>query len=139
MPPVRSWRDLGDAAREREYSPSSVVGEIGPLLAEYRTRSDAISASREEVRYGPGAEQLCVLFRAPAASAPLHLFVHGGYWQELSVADSLFPAAGFAFLRIPMRPSWDPRLRSQISRNGSPYWEAFRKAVSKLPGFSSTI
>ena len=90
------WRDLDADARQREYSPSSVVGDIGPLLAEYRTRSDAVASGGEEVRYGPAAEQVVVLFRAEDPAAPLHVFFHGGYWQELSVADSLFAAGGFA-------------------------------------------
>ena len=96
MQRVRHWRDLAAREREREYSPSSVVGEIGPLLAEYRTRSDAVAAVGEQLRYGSADEARTVLFRAARPSAPLHVFFHGGYWQELSVADSLFAAPGFA-------------------------------------------
>ena len=96
MSPAGHWRELDDDERQREYSPSSVVGEIGPLLAEYRTRSDEVASGGEELRYGPAAEQVTVLFRVDDPSAPLHVFFHGGYWQELGVADSLFPAAGFA-------------------------------------------
>ena len=100
MGSVGHWRDLDAREREREYSPSSLVGEIGPLLAEYRLRSDAVASAGEQLRYGPAGEARTVLFRAADPTAPLHVFYHGGYWQELSVDDSLFAAPGFAAREI---------------------------------------
>ncbi len=77
---------------EQEYSPSSVVGgSSAPFEAQYRRRS---AAARDEfsdrVAVLPGGT-LLVQGRGP--DAPLLVFVHGGYWQALSAADSLFPAA----------------------------------------------
>lgn len=84
---------------EREYSPSTCVDEPGgvdALLAAYRTVSERARDSAPPQTYAYGAlpcEQLD-LFAAGAGSAA-HLFVHGGYWQELSKDDSSFPAPGF--------------------------------------------
>jgi arylformamidase len=44
------------------------------------------------------AERLHLFPAAPASGgvgAPLHVYVHGGYWQELGPADSSFAAADF--------------------------------------------
>lgn len=78
---------------EREYTPSSrVVGGSEPFVADYRQRS---AAARDALGAGvvatPGGSVLVV----SDASAPLLVFVHGGYWQALSASESLYlaPAA----------------------------------------------
>ncbi len=99
--------------REREYSPSSCTGgSYSPYLDEYAQRSAAArqeAARHLELSYGDAAAHRLDLFLpAPAHSgqlAPLLLFIHGGYWQELSRASSLFAApdcteAGAAFAAI---------------------------------------
>lgn len=79
---------------EREYSPSSCVESIDAELDRYRLAS-AAAAERlppRELAYGPTPpERLLVVEAAPGA--PLHVFVHGGYWQALDAADSWMPAA----------------------------------------------
>ena len=98
----------GDRAiREREYSPSSVIGgDYGPLLARYRRESENARrtlAVQHDLRYGPAPRALIDYFPAPAAARRpgLLVYFHGGYWQELSKDDSAFlapawHAAGFA-------------------------------------------
>jgi arylformamidase len=49
-------------------------------------------AWREDVRYGPAARQVLDLFPARAASAPLLVFVHGGYWRANDKANYGFIA-----------------------------------------------
>lgn len=100
--------------REREYSPSSCIGgDYGPCLRAYAERSaqarEAV-ANRRELRYGEGERHRIELFLPEARAArsgppPLLLFIHGGYWQELSVDESLFAAPdcaqhGVAFAAI---------------------------------------
>ena len=110
------WLILPEAEREREYSPSSCIGgDYQPFVAAYATRSAAAHAQARaaggrwlEGRYGSAPAQrldLCVPGTVSAAGAPLLVFIHGGYWQELSARDSLFPAAsciqrGIAFAAI---------------------------------------
>lgn len=97
-----SWRSLSLEELEREYSPSSCLdGDIGPFIEAYTDRSlDAVAECAElgsEVRtitYGPGPRHAIDVVAPDAAqSSPLVLYIHGGYWQELSKADSFFAAA----------------------------------------------
>ena len=96
------WRSLSDAAREREYSPSSCVGgDLQPFLTEY---SEGSATSRSWCRhqgfelqtlsYGALDSQSVDVVTPGGAPAPLVVFIHGGYWQELSKLDSFGPAQG---------------------------------------------
>lgn len=110
--------------RERAYSPSSCIGgTYAPFVAAYGERSrqarEAAAAAGgvwQSRRYGPLPAhrlELCLPSRpAAAGAAPLLLFVHGGYWQELSAAQSLFAApacvgrgAAFAALEYTLAPA----------------------------------
>ncbi|SCK61710.1 arylformamidase [Variovorax sp. HW608] len=100
--------------REREYSPSSCIGgDYAPFLRAYAELSAAALAGRavqRDLPYGDCPTQRLDLFVPPASGAdaplpPLLVFIHGGYWQELSKASSLFGApgaqgAGFAYAAI---------------------------------------
>ncbi len=91
------WRELGAAERERELSPSSCIGgDYQPFIAAYAQRSAAARSHlpHQTWRYGDAAaQQLDLFLPAPTAvPAPLLLFIHGGYWQELSKQESAFAA-----------------------------------------------
>lgn len=95
------------AERERAYSPSSCLpgGDYLPFVEAYVARSgDAQTASRalgatwRVQPIGDGALPaiaLCLPRHKPGVdpAMPLLVFIHGGYWQELSANDSLFAAA----------------------------------------------
>ncbi len=93
--------------REREYSPSSAIGgNYAPFIQAYKDLSQAAHAAlphRRTLRYGDLPRQQIDYFAAPDSSAQkgLLVFIHGGYWQELSKDESAFlapawHAAGFA-------------------------------------------
>jgi arylformamidase len=101
---------LSDAQREQRYSPSSAIGgDYQPFIASYAALSQA-ARSRVPMlanrRYGVAPRALLDFF--PAAKQHnntqlpgLLVFIHGGYWQELSKDESAFLApawheAGFA-------------------------------------------
>lgn len=100
--PLLQWRNLSSDELERQYSPSSCLpdGDYRPFVAEYRRASDEArescgSAGHEvvEVRYGDGAAHtIDVVSPDNANHSPLIVFIHGGYWQELSKADAFFAA-----------------------------------------------
>ena len=85
-----SWRELDAAARESEYSPSSVIGgAYQPFIRTYAQRSRDARARMPgllNLRYGEAAAARLDLFVPERAATlpPLLLFIHGGYWQELS-------------------------------------------------------
>lgn len=94
---------LGDDEREREYSPSTRLPDrnLTPYLQRYA--DDSADARRQSpptvLRYGSRPANTIDLFRpptigstAPGDHIPLHVFIHGGYWQQLSSAESSFLA-----------------------------------------------
>ncbi len=92
------WRAMSPEEREEAYSPSSCIGgDYTPFVTAYRDRSAAVRSSTSgwrEFSYGPTASQCLDLFMPVDADAPVPLlvFIHGGYWQELSKDDSSFAA-----------------------------------------------
>ncbi|MBI5716227.1 MAG: alpha/beta hydrolase [Burkholderiales bacterium] len=119
----KGWRDLDAAARAREYSPSSCIGgNYQPFIAAYAARSAAVrarlavpagpgsAAARLDLAYGARTTQRLDLFLpdrtvASGSRPPLLVFIHGGYWQELSKDESAFAAAdalrqGMAFAAL---------------------------------------
>jgi arylformamidase len=97
------WRSLSAEEREREYSPSSCVdGDIEPFLTEYSKRSEASRRWCEEagltiqtVEYGHLSSQTIDVVVPTVSNSPIVVFIHGGYWQELSKRESFGPAADF--------------------------------------------
>ncbi len=101
------YRGFDQATLDREYTPSSCVESLEPFLREYAGRS---AAAREKlawrsVAYGLTEAETVDFFPAPAPMAPLHIFIHGGYWRQLSKRESSFAAeqfvaAGAAFAAV---------------------------------------
>jgi arylformamidase len=102
------WRNWPLAERERQYSPSSCVAAIDPYLDAYAARSrdaERRFRCRKNLSWGERADEVFDYFPAASADAPLLLYFHGGYWQELSKNESLFAAPdcvgnGIAFAAI---------------------------------------
>lgn len=95
------WRELSHKDREREYSPSSCVGgNIEPFLrayvqrsAEDRAQALAAGSAIREVRYGDRqANTLDLVVPTGQGSHPVVVYIHGGYWQQLSKHESFFSA-----------------------------------------------
>jgi arylformamidase len=90
-----AWRSWSLAQREREYSPSSCAPASAAIIAEYASRSRQAERNlpcQKNLRWGDGPNETFDFFPAACPDAPLLLFIHGGYWQELSKNDSLFVA-----------------------------------------------
>lgn len=88
---------------EREYSPSSRVGgDASPFMSAYAAGSEAARVSLgDRLTVLAGGSLLVV----DDPSAPLLVFIHGGYWQALSAAESLYlaPAVlarGWSYLAV---------------------------------------
>ncbi len=90
--------------RERAYSPSSCLegDNYRPFLEAYAARSaeavartQALGATWMWPPMGDESTPRIAVCKPPlreGARAPLLVFIHGGYWQELSARDSLFAA-----------------------------------------------
>ncbi|PHK93321.1 esterase [Pseudoroseomonas rhizosphaerae] len=94
---TESWRGMGRETLDREYNARATVPDIGPIIAEYRARTEAARATlpgaRTDIPYGPtAAERLDIYPAAHPGPAPVFVFIHGGYWRLLDAADSGFMA-----------------------------------------------
>lgn len=79
-----------DLYRTRDFVP-----DFDAIAAEYAERSRSLSASvelRADIAYGPQARETLDLLlpRQVEAGAPLHVFVHGGYWRHGDKANYRF-------------------------------------------------
>lgn len=88
-----AWNTWTKERLEREYSPSSMVADIGAEIAGYVRDSAAARAAHPPatVRYGLQPTETIDLFRPEGSGPhPTVIFIHGGYWQELSKHESAF-------------------------------------------------
>ena len=143
---ILRWREMSQAQRDREYSPSSCLpdGDYRPFVAEYRRasdlawtqlgdRSDAVITT---VRYGRTSTQTVdVAVPAGTPAPPLLVYFHGGYWQELSKLESRFAAVdcierGWAFATVDytLAPSAD--LAAIVAECGASLQAVRREAAS---------
>ena len=87
------------AALDREYDNSGKVANAAEHIARYSVESararDTLPA-RLDLRYGPAPGEALDLFLAEGGGpAPVHVFVHGGYWRALGKVDFSFVARAF--------------------------------------------
>jgi arylformamidase len=102
------WPDWPLAERERQYSPSRCVPAYAPYFDAYVARSreaERRCRCQKDLRWGNSPDETFDYFPAAVAGAPLLVYFHGGYWQELSKNESLFAAPdcianGIAFAAI---------------------------------------
>jgi arylformamidase len=77
---------------DREYNPSADVPDSSARIEGWVARSAAIRNTlpcRLGVRYGPTREEYLDIFPA-GDGAPVHVFIHGGYWRRFSARDHSF-------------------------------------------------
>jgi len=48
-----------------------------------------------DVAFGDGPDETIDIFVASASNAPIHVFIHGGYWQAMNKTDFSYIADGF--------------------------------------------
>lgn len=92
------YRDLDQAALDAQYNLRARVPEHVDFLARWAADSAAVRRSvpcQIDVRYGPGRLQTLDVFPAANSSAPLLVFIHGGYWRSLDKSDFSYLAPGF--------------------------------------------
>lgn len=91
------YRGYDRRTLDRQYSPSSRAPDMNAVVARYGEESEKVRADfgvRRGIPYGHAPAESLDFFPAGSRNAPLVVFLHGGYWQELSRDDSSFPARG---------------------------------------------
>ena len=97
MEPV--YRGLTAAQLDAQYDVEAAVPELPRLMAGYAASSARVrgsAAAGTDLAYGDDPLQTLDLF-APtdAAAAPIHVYIHGGYWRGGSRLGRAFPAEIF--------------------------------------------
>lgn len=99
-----------------QYNNRGMVPDYEDYTADFARRSDAVRASDSDmaldIAYGSHDAQQIDLFLPDAKDPPLHIFIHGGYWQWNDrkpfafVAEQLVPAgAAVATVGYPLCPT----------------------------------
>lgn len=100
---------LEKEALEIEYSPSSCVDDIMIYIQQYIDQSQTVieqavseNSVLRDLKYAnsdsAGKDEVLDLFlptHQSARSKKLHVYIHGGYWQELTKEESAFAARAF--------------------------------------------
>jgi arylformamidase len=99
--PVMSGAPAHDL--ESQYNPRRAVPDVERFTRRAAELSAAARASlpcRLDLRYGTGALATLDVFPAPAPDAPLHVFLHGGYWRGRDKGDYSYVASALVPLGI---------------------------------------
>lgn len=90
---MKLYRDFASQEEiDAHYNMLGNVADPDATIAAWAERSTAVVARldcRLDLRYGPTLAEYCDVFPA-GAGAPLHLFIHGGYWRRFSARDHAF-------------------------------------------------
>jgi arylformamidase len=84
-------------ALDREYDNRRKVADFADYFARYASESAAARREFEcrlDVPYGPGPSETLDIFPG-GPSAPIQLFIHGGYWRAMDKADFHYVARAF--------------------------------------------
>ncbi|MBT5074058.1 MAG: alpha/beta hydrolase [Kordiimonadaceae bacterium] len=98
---MKPYHNMDHETLEREYSPSSCIDDIMVFINEYETESenarDLLKQSMQrDIKYGPEDRSYFDMFLPEGDGPhPIHIFIHGGYWQLLSKNESAFAAPNF--------------------------------------------
>ncbi len=86
-----------DPHLETQYNARAAVPEHVHIQADWKRRSEAMRAQRRctlDLAYADGERRKIDLYPADGPHAPLHVYLHGGYWQRGDRRDNHFVAEG---------------------------------------------
>lgn len=86
-----------DANLESQYNARAAVPEHVDIQADWLRRSEQLRSSRDcrlDLAYGASEREKLDLFTAGTGNGPLHMFLHGGYWQRGDRRANHFVAEG---------------------------------------------
>ncbi len=87
------------AELDAQYNLRAAVPEHGDYFDRWARRSAAARERlpcRLDVAYGDTPAETLDIFTTSRPGAPVHLFIHGGYWQAMDKSDFSFVAEGLA-------------------------------------------
>jgi arylformamidase len=96
-PSAAVYRDLTREAVDREYNVTAAIADRAALLKRFVAASEGFRATHSgvlDVAYGHDVDECVDLFlpSMATASAPVHVFLHGGYWYQFTKHEWSFVA-----------------------------------------------
>ena len=82
---------------DAQYDVEASVDDFGVTVDFFLSNSERVRRKLKpelDIPYGPTTAEHLDLYPARAPDAPLHLFIHGGYWHSLSSKEFSFVAEG---------------------------------------------
>lgn len=98
---MKPYHQMDHETLEREYSPSSCVQDIMVYINQYIEKSEKARETcaknfNPDIKYAPEERAAMDIFIPDGDGPfPIHVFIHGGYWQKLSKNESHFAAKNF--------------------------------------------
>lgn len=97
------YRNFDLETLEKQYSPSSCVDDISVYIDQYIVQSEqalnralASNSVIRNLQYGADEDETIDLFLPTVGNnKKLQVYIHGGYWQELTKKESSFAANNF--------------------------------------------
>lgn len=89
------WGDYDRQALHVAYNARESVADFDACIRGYVEESERTRAAipgPRGVSYGPHRDQVLDIFPASEKNAPVHLFLHGGYWRALTKDEHSFTA-----------------------------------------------
>ena len=83
---------------DRQYDAAATVPDLGVYIQRYTevsARARQRFAGKLDLQYGPTRAEVLDVYPAETVDAPIHLFIHGGYWRRLSKNESCFMVETF--------------------------------------------
>ena len=82
---------------DAQYDVEASVDDFGAYVEFFLANSERVRRKLDptlDIAYGPTAAEHIDIYPARTADAPLHMFIHGGYWHSLGSKDFSFVAEG---------------------------------------------
>lgn len=97
------YRNFDLKTLEEQYSPSSCIDDISVYIEQYVEQSElalntavASDSVIRNLKYGTDEDETLDLYVPTSGNTKkLQIYIHGGYWQELTKAESAFAASNF--------------------------------------------
>jgi arylformamidase len=92
------YKDYDQQALDSQYNNRARVPEFEQIIQQWEQDSEALRQRvqfQADLAYGPHPRELVDIFPASRPGAPVHAFIHGGYWRSLERRLFHFIVEGF--------------------------------------------